>query len=156
MRQILFFCSSVIFAALFFTASHACYAAEGLVQAADRIPIQQPKSSGEWKGSDLSVKYDYSVNNGQMDLSGRIEFAYSMTMGYSELRDLHLSVVFADQNGSVVGNAPLVIKTSLRPSDFHDRIAVPPGAKIMAFKYDGVAIGSTGRNPTSFWHDPVQ
>ncbi len=131
------------------------YTSEGFVQTKDRITIEQPRSSGEWKGRDLSVKYDYAINTGQMSLSGRVEFGNSMRMGYSGLSQFRLILVFADENGNVVGRAPLAVKATLHRSDFKDDIAVPPSTKVMAFQYDGVAIGMDGGDRTSFWHDPV-
>lgn len=139
-----------IFVAFIIATLQIGYASEGFVQTKDRITIEQPKSSGEWKGRDLSVKYDYAINNGQMSISGRIEFGNSMRMGYSELRQFRLSLVFADGNGNVAGRAPLAVKATLDSSDFKDDIAVPPSTKVMAFQYDGVAIGMDGGIPLLF------
>ena len=71
---------SVIVSALFVVGLQIS-AAAGFVPPADRLSIAEPRSSAEWKGQDLTVKYAYSADQGQMELSGNIRFADSLLSG---------------------------------------------------------------------------
>ncbi|MGA3115821.1 MAG: hypothetical protein ABSF90_15475 [Syntrophobacteraceae bacterium] len=157
MRTGLLFLSSVIAVAFFISASQIIGANAGAqsVSAPDRLSIEQPRYSGQWKGNDLSVEYRYSKDQGQMDLSGNIRFAYSMTMGYTNLQDFRLGAIFLDKNGKVLKEIGLATnRDAFDPIPFNRRINLPSDAVFMAFSYQGKACDE-GRGKTSFWFYPI-
>jgi hypothetical protein len=125
------------------------------VSAADRLSIEQPQYSGRWKGNDLTVEYSYSIDQGQMDLSGNVRFSYSLIMGYTELRNFRLGAIFLDENGKVLEETGLAAnRGSFDPIPFNRRINLPSNAVSMAFSYQGTAT-DVGRDKTSFWFSPI-
>ena len=79
----------------------------GFVPPRDRLSIAQPNYSGLWKGPDLSVEYRYSRDQSQIDLSGKVRFAY-FWIGYTLLENFQLRAVFLDKNGRVLESDGLV------------------------------------------------
>ncbi len=157
MRTGLPFLLSAIAVAFFISASHIIAADAGAqsVPAADRLSIEQPRYSGQWKGNDITVEYSYSKDQGQMDLSGNVRFSYSLTMGYTDLRNFRLSAIFLDENGKVLEEIGLATnRGSLDPFPFDRRINLPSNAVFMAFSYQGTAT-DLGRDKTSFWFSPI-
>jgi hypothetical protein len=124
-----------------------------------RLSIAQPQYSGQWKGNDLTVEYKYSRNQGRMDLSGNVEFSYSLIMGYSRLDDFRLGAVLLDENGNVIEEIGLTTdRDAFDPIPFHRQINLPSNAVSIAFSYQGTAIESGGddsKNTTAFWFSPV-
>jgi hypothetical protein len=122
---------------------------------ADRLSLELPQYSGQWKGNDIAVEYSYSKDQGQMDLSGNIRFSNALTLGYSRLQEFRLGAIFLDQNGRVLTEVGLVTnRDSFDPISFHRRISLPPNAVFMAFSYEGIAIESSksgGRTSFSFY-----
>lgn len=150
---------AVIVSALFVVGVQSSSAA-GFVPPADRLSIAESRSSAVWKGQDLTVKYTYSADQGQMELSGNIRFADSMSMGFALLHDFRLSVIFLDQNGRVLEQKGLVTnRGGFDPIPFKARLTLPPGAVSMAFSYQGQAVdsasGGGGGGFNSFWYSPV-
>ncbi len=151
---------SVIVSALF-VAGLQSSAAAGFVSPADRLSIAEPQSSAEWKGQDLTVKYAYSADQGQVELSGNIRFADFLLLGFTLLHDFRLSVIFLDQNGKVLEQKGLVTnRGGFDPIPFKTRLTLPPGAVFMAFSYQGQAVdsasgGGGGGGFTSFWYYPI-
>jgi hypothetical protein len=151
------FLAPVIAVAFFVSASWIVISDAGAqsVPPADRLSIEQPRYSGRWKGNDLTVEYRYSKDRGQMDLSGNVRFSYSLTMGYTELRNFRLGAIFLDENGKVLEEIGLAVsRGALDPIPFNRRINLPPNAVSMAFSYQGTAT-DVGRDKTSFWFSPV-
>ncbi len=157
MRTGLFFLAPVIAVAFFISASPIVTsdARAQSVSASDRLSIEQPQYSGRWKGNDLTVEYSYSIDQGQMDLSGNVGFSYSISMGYTELRNFRLGAIFLDENGKVLEETGLATgRGSFDPIPFSRRLNLPPNAVSMAFSYQGTA-SDVGRDKTSFWFSPV-
>ena len=158
MRKGLFFILSLIAAAFFISESQivARDADAQSASAADRISMEQPQDSGQWKGNDLTVEYHYSKDSGQMDLSGEVRFSYSLVMGYTDLLSFRLAVIFLDQNGRALQEVALATnRGTLDPISFGRSIHPPPNAIFMVFKYQG-EVAEAGRNVTSFWYLPVR
>jgi hypothetical protein len=160
MKTGLLFVSSIIIAALFILSSQivAVNAAAKSVSPVDRLSIEQPRYSGEWKTSDLKVEYSYSKDQGQMDLSGNIRFANYLINGYSNLHNFHLGAIFLDENGKVLQEIGLA--TGRGPLDaisFHHKVNLPSNAAFMAFSYQGDATsgGGNGAGMTSFAFYPI-
>ena len=151
---------SVIVSALFIAALQVS-AAAGFVPPEDRLSIAEPRASAVWKGQDLTVKYTYSADQGQMELSGNIRFANYLSQGFTQLRDFRLNVIFLDQNGKVLEEKGLVTnRGGFDPLPFKTRLTLPPGAVSIAFSYQGDAIDSAsgaggGGGHSSFWYYPI-
>ncbi|MGA2226489.1 MAG: hypothetical protein ABSH41_18795 [Syntrophobacteraceae bacterium] len=129
-------------------------AGAGFVPPADRLSIAQPSYSGLWKGPDLSVEYRYSRDQSQIDLSGKVRFAY-FWIGYTLLQYFRLSAVFLDENGRVLESDGLVTnRDSFESIPFHSKLKLPSNAVFMAWSYGGLA-GGGGNGPTSFWFYPI-
>lgn len=131
----------------------------GFVAPEDRLSISQPGDSGQWKGQDLTVQYKYSKKSDQVALTGNVNFANYLLMGYVMLQDFRLSVIFVDENGQKLQSQGLTTgRGSFDPIPFQASLTVPHGAVAMAFSYQGEAIDSGHDGvggPTSFWYDPV-
>ncbi len=161
MKRGFLFLSSAIAGVLFIAALQFIGADAGAlsVSPADRLSIEQPQYSGKWKGNDLTVEYSYSKDQGQMELSGKVVFSYSMVMGYSRMEDFRLAVIFLDENGRVLKEAGLATNAgSFDPISFHNRINLPSNTVFMAFSYQGRAYdtgSNSGGGITSFWHSPA-
>ena len=126
-----------------------------IVPPAARLAIDQPRYSGQWKGPDLRVEYNYSRDRGQIDLSGKVIFAYTMVMGYTVLHNFRLGAIFLDKNGRVLKETGLTTdRDSFEPIPFNRRINLPSNSVFMAFDYQGNAGGSHS-GPTSFWFYPI-
>lgn len=129
------------------------------VWAEDRLSIAQSQDSVTWEGRDLSVAFSYSKYQGQWDVSGTIEFSFSMIMNYSSLQNFQLAVIFVDENGRVLEETGLATgRGSFDPISFHRQISLPAKTAFIAFHYQGTAIASGhhgGGGPTSFWFYPV-
>lgn len=130
-------------------------AGAGSVPAENRLSIVQPRYSGQWKAHEITVEYSYTRDGDLMKLSGKVVFSYSMTMGYTALRDFRLTAVFLDENGRVLRQTGLVTgRETFDPIPFSSGIDLPPGAVSMAFGYQGKAV-DMGREWSAFWFEPV-
>jgi len=157
MRTRLPFIAAVVVIALSVAASQIISVDAGArsVSTEDRLSIEQPKGSGQWKGRDVAVEYSYSINQGQMDISGKIRFA-SFFIGYSRLQDFRLGAIFVDEKGTVLEEIGLTTdRGSFDPIPFSRTIKLPPNAVSMAFSYQGDAVQSGMGGVTSFSFYPV-
>ena len=160
MKTRFLFLSLAIAAALLIPASQTIGAGGSThsVSPVDRISIDQPRSSGQWKAHELTVNYSYSKDQGQIDLSGNIVFANFLVLGYARLQDFRLGVIFLDANGKVIEETGLATnRGAFDPIPFKRRVSLPPNAASMAFSYQGDGIESgmaSGR--TSFSFSPVR
>lgn len=129
-------------------------ASAGFVPPADRLSIAEPSYSGLWKGPDLSVEYRYSRDQGKIDLSGKVRFAY-FWIGYTDLENFQLRAVFLDEKGRVLASDGMVTnRDSFESIPFHRTLKLPSSAVFMAWSYEGLA-GGGGNGHTSFWFYPI-
>ncbi len=139
----------------------AGWSQNGSVPSQDRITISQPQNSGVWKAKDLTVDYSYSRNQDQFNLSGKVNFADYMTLGYSLLQDFRLSAIFFDENGRVIETKGITTQRgSLESFPFRVALRLPSRALSMSFSYQGKAIESGGEDggggATNFWYNPIR
>ena len=156
-----FVLSSLIAMALFIAVWHiiAAGAAAKTVSPENRLSIEEPKQSGQWKSNDLTVEYSYSKTGGQLELSGDVRFAIYLVMGYGHLDNFRLGVVFLDQNGNVLQEIGLTTnRDTLDPIHFKRTTNLPANAVSMAFTYQGKATsaGGNGAGPISFNFYPIR
>jgi len=130
------------------------------VHSADRIPlVAGARQAGGYLGPDLAVDYQYILNPSELDISGAVVFAGSISGNFSSIVNFHLSLVLLDAEGRIVGTKLLAATSFSDPSDpvpFSDRIALPPGVSHMAFLYGGDAReGGEEGVTTTFWYYPI-
>jgi len=130
------------------------------VHSADRIPlVAGARQAGGYLGPDLAVDYQYFLNQSELDISGAVVFAGSISGNFSSIVNFHLSLVLLDAEGRIVGTKLLGASSFSDPSDpvpFSERIALPPGVSGMAFLYGGDAReGGEEGVTTTFWHYPI-
>jgi hypothetical protein len=161
--KIMGFCSIFVLCFLFLSSgcqTTSSYSKTAVIAQEDRVPVPQGKETGTWNGKDLSVDYRYSREAGQIDLSGTVNFADHMTLGYVLLHDFRLGVIFTDEKGSVLEMKGLATdRGSFKPIPFHVSLSVPISASTMSFSYQGTAIeggnDSGGGGVSRFWQNPV-
>ena len=130
------------------------------VHSEDRIPlVAGVRQSGAYLGPDLAVDYQYLWNQSELDISGAVVFAGSISGNFSSIVDFHLSLVLLDAEGRIVGTKLLEVTSFGDPCDrmpFSERIALAPGVSGMAFLYGGDAReGGEEGVTTTFWHYPI-
>ena len=120
------------------------------------------KHSGVWNARDLSVDYQYARNGSELTLSGKVAFADLIKNSFVLVRYFHLSVIWVDGQGNVLGAPGLTSASNMDPEDpehFSARLTVPGNALYLAFSYQGQAVESGGRgdsgSPSYFWHYPI-
>ncbi len=136
-------------------------AQNGTVSSEDRVSISEGKQSGSWRGKDLTVDYAGTRTGADLELNGTVRFAAHMLMGFSLLRDFHLSAILTDENGKVLETKGITAdRGQIGPIPFRVRFSVPAGAASMAFTYSGVAVEGGGDDGgggfTHFWQYPVK
>jgi hypothetical protein len=118
-----------------------------------------------YQSRDLTIDYQLQRNENELQLSGLAQFADSLRNGFKTVPYFHLSVFFADSQGTVLGNRGIVTSGYGYTDDrmrFNERMALPPGTAYMAFAYTGEARDNSGGGDdaggaveTSFWEYPV-
>ena len=126
----------------------------------DRIPlVAGALQAGGYLAPDLAVDYQYSLNQSELDISGAVVFAGSISGNFSSIVNFHLSLVLLDAEGRIVGTKSLQATSYSDPGEpmpFSERIALPPGVSGIAFVYSGDAReGGQDGVATTFWHYPI-
>jgi hypothetical protein len=131
----------------------------GSVSPEDSVPLPVGQNAGAWKGNYLVVDYKYSRALTDIDMTGMVNFADNMTMNFVLLRDFHLSAIFLDENGKVLGTKGLTTgRGSFDPISFRAQMAVPPATVAISFSYQGTAIeggNDDGGGINHFWQYPI-
>jgi hypothetical protein len=131
----------------------------GSVSPENRVPFPEGQNAGVWKGNYLVVDYKYSRALTDIDMTGMVNFADNMTMNFVLLRDFHLSAIFLDENGKVLGTKGLTTgRGSFDPISFRAQMAVPPATVAISFSYQGTAIeggNDDGGGINHFWQYPI-
>jgi hypothetical protein len=116
---------------------------------------------GTFQTRDLTVNYEYSRTGGQLLISGAIQFASSLQMGFSLVRGFHLGLLIMNAQGNILSNQGLMTISRRDPekvSTFSTSMSLPPQASSMAFHYTGKATeglpSRDGGVETEFWHYP--
>ncbi len=138
------------------------YASGGVISPKELIPLRQAQQTGVWEGNNVTVDYRLARGPHEIDLSGVARLNDNIAMNFDFLRDFHLSAVFTDSNGRVIGTQSLATNRggtgptgSAGSTPFRARLIPPPGTVNIAFGYEGTAIDSDegGGTPTRFWEN---
>jgi len=126
----------------------------------DRIPlVAGALQAGGYLAPDLTVYYQYVWNQSELDISGVVVFAGSISNNFTLIKTFHMSLVLLDAQGRILEMKLLQTASPGDPSDptpFSERIALPPGVSGMAFVYSGDAReGGQDGVATTFWHYPI-
>lgn len=154
----------------------ACAASSGMLGAPgyeeilpdQRIPISDSGSgAGKWQAQEAIIEYRYERVPGGLEMSGTLDFIDSIKYNYGLLSYFNAGVIFGDSDGRVLRTAPLVVTRQgglerWSGERFSRRVAMPPGAMVFSFTYDGEVMGvgggrhgGGGGNPTRLWYYPV-
>ena len=126
----------------------------------DRIPlVAGALQAGGYLAPDLTVYYQYVWNQSELDISGAVVFAGSISNNFSLVVNFHMSLALLDAQGRILGMKLLQAVSSGDPSDpmpFRERLVVPLGVSGIAFVYGGDALeGDDDGMTTTFWHYPI-
>jgi hypothetical protein len=127
-----------------------------------RITIVEGETvSGQWETPDLLMNYQYTKDQNQMNVSGRIQFAGRIENNFPVIQYFHMDAIFLDSEGRVLEMKGL---TSYPPSysgdpiTFKNLIMLPAGTVSVAFSYRGEArssgVDDEGGN-MYFWEYPI-
>jgi len=130
------------------------------VHPGDRIPlVAGALQAGGYLAPDLTVYYQYVWNQSELDISGVVVFAGSISNNFTLIKTFHMSLVLLEAQGRIVKMQLLQTASPGDPSDptpFSERIALPPGVSGMTFVYSGDAReGGQDGVATTFWHYPI-
>lgn len=99
-------------------------------------------NAGRWQTFDLTIEYQYTLNNDTLDLSGRVIPSDFYRMNFSNFRRLTVYAFALDQNNRVLETMQLVWLGGVRTDEnyaFSRHFLVPTGATRLSFGYDGEA-----------------
>lgn len=129
--------------------------------------VQSGEKSGYFQSRDLTVNYHYTRSGSQLNISGYVEYASYVTMGFTAIENFNLGVVLADDQSNVLSDQSLISAGDFDPRDklhFQRTLTLPPGTAMMAFTYRGNAEeggsrfsddSANGGTQTTFWQFPV-
>lgn len=125
--------------------------------------------TGSWKTRDLSIRYRYQRDQGNVELSGTVELDKSLGRSFPTLEYLTLRVHLLDAEGRVLGSKRLLTseyRHMVRKLPFKQSMELPPGTTAIAFSYRGRVrdVGGSGRtledagdgDSWDFWIYPFQ
>ena len=136
----------------------------------DRISIMDGgPHKGSWKTRDLTVHYEYQEAAPSLQVTGVVELASYIPMGYSVLEYLYLNIHFLEANGTVLEVKRIRSFGSylsfrvIGDLNFNSRFDLTQDTVAFAFSYSGKAStggipggvsSSRGRTDWEFWNVP--
>jgi hypothetical protein len=99
-------------------------------------------NAGRWQTFDLSIDYKYTLQNGNLDISGKITPSDFYQMNYSMFWSLDVYVFAVDQASRVVETSRVLALGGVgtgQSFDFSQQFKLPAGTTGLSFGYDGVA-----------------
>ena len=121
--------------------------------------VKTGPQSGQFSDGYVTVNYQYTVAGGNLQLSGVVSFGSAISGNFLVVQTFDLGLLLGDATGKVLlqqGITTAVEADVSSSQNFKTTVILPPQAVTMAFTYNGVAYGSGGSSPTSFWADPVE
>jgi hypothetical protein len=134
------------------------------VRADSRIALPDGTDThGRYRSNDLIIDYHAVRNGDALDLSGTAQYSPGIENSYTSVPVFCLSVLLADQNGTVLEDKSIATPGSNetgRKMRFRERMQLPPGTANMSFRYNGEARGGAkqggGGDVRSFWKIPIE
>ena len=136
----------------------------------DRISVMDGgPHKGSWKTRDLTIHYEYQEAVPSLQVTGVVELANYIPMGFSVLEYLHLNIHFLEASGTVLEAKRIRSFGSylsfrlLGDLNFNSRFDLPQDTVAFAFSYSGKAStggvpggpsSSRGRTDWDFWKVP--
>lgn len=120
--------------------------------------VKTDPQSGVFDDDYVTVKYKYIASEGSLQVSGSVRFDSAISENFLVVQTFDLGLLLGDETGKVLlqqGLTTAVEADVTSSQSFHTTVILPPQAVTMAFTYNGMAFGSGGTSPTSFWSDPV-
>ena len=141
------------------------------VEEADRIPVMDGgPHKGSWQTRDLTIHYEYQEAAPDLKVTGVIELANYITMGYNILEHFNLNIHFLEANGVVLETKRIRAFGFRRSLDllgemtFNNSFDLTQDTVAFAFSYSGKAAtgggapsrssDSGGRIDWDFWKVP--
>jgi hypothetical protein len=132
-----------------------------IVKKENRIKLNKiaGKGRGVWETGDLSVKYEYTLNEKRVGLEGGISLADKITH-FPTLDYLSVMVQFLDEEGVVTGHETLYTSSKswfpLIRLSFSRSFVAPPETAFISFSYSGKVSDGSGDDGIdwSFWSTP--
>ncbi len=101
------------------------------------VQLEDGNQQGEWKTSELEIKYQYQMTPETLKFAGTVELAG----GFRYFSHLAVYLLFLDNQGIVIENSLIYAGENYRPivtipMDFDKTIPIPEGARSISFAYD--------------------
>jgi hypothetical protein len=136
----------------------------------DRISVLDGgPHEGSWQTRDLSIHYEYREATSSLQITGAIEFANYIPMGFNTLEHLTLNIHFLEANGIVLDTKRIKAFGYRRSLDllgemsFNSRFDLAQDTVAFAFSYNGkvsqgggipTVSSSKGKTAWEFWKVP--
>jgi hypothetical protein len=120
--------------------------------------VKTGTQSGQFSDGYVRVNYQYTAAGGNLQISGVVGFGTALIANFRIVQTFDLGLLLADAQGRVLMHQGLTTAMENNVSgsvNFNTTVVLPPQATLMAFTYNGMAVGGGGESPTSFWADPV-
>jgi hypothetical protein len=117
----------------------------------------QGQQSDKFTAPDLTVNYTYTRTDGDMQITGTVQFGMNIQGNYAVVQTFQLGLALADAQGNVLRQQGLTTAFDSNVGDainFSTTVTVPAQAASMAFTYTGQAYSGGSGGATNFWFSP--
>ncbi len=119
------------------------------------VPLLDGNQEGEWKTSELSVKYRYQKTPDGLKIGGTTALAGGLGTGFTYISHLAVYLLLLDDQGVVIENTLVYAgENNLSfptPMEFEKTIPMPDGVRKISFAYDGDLDGTY-----DIWYRPAR
>jgi|GEM_PF-3110783 len=130
----------------------------------NRILLSQGNQAGSWQTNDVGVEYQFRENDGQLEISGQVNFTDQIADTFNTVDYFKLIAAFFDDNGKKLGTTELLTNSNFSSRagrvQFRKEVSLPQGATSFTFGYSGQAHSSSTGDAEpftkSFSHKPTQ
>jgi hypothetical protein len=119
------------------------------------VALSGTESESTWQNRDVKITYRSAVNNGKLEISGKLEFA-NRFIEYSSLDEFNLILTLVDPQRNVLDMIGIASTAyaAFEPLSFKKAITLPPNASGMAFFYTGGV--SSPDSDERIWNYPIK
>lgn len=126
------------------------------------IALQPGDQQGIWKTNELALNYHYRMTPENLKISGTVNLADGLAIGFSVINRLVVQLLFLDSQGTVINNVILYSADDHHPIDvtpmiFDKTIPIPSETRSISFTYDGELLDNGGGNDSTsvnIWNFP--